>query len=339
MVSMKDIARECGVSIATVSKALNGHNDVSAQKIAEIKKKADEMGYLPNSSARALKTKRTYNLGILFADEARSGLTHDYFSSIIESFKVTAEERGYDITFVNCNMPKKRQSYYEHCRYRGLEGIVVACIDFYRPETQELILSSLPVVTIDHVFDGRIAVVSDNVGGMKSLIQYVCRQGHRKIAYIHGLDSSTTRARLGSFYRTLSDFGIEIPDEYVREAAYRDTVETGRRTNELLDMEDPPTCILCPDDFSALGCINAIRERGLRIPEDISIAGYDGITISQVLEPKLTTVRQDTHTIGRRAAEELIQLVEQPKTALAEKIIVEGTLVEGSSVKKLETAM
>lgn len=335
MISMKDIARECGVSIATVSKALNGHNDVSARKSAEIKRRADEMGYLPNSSARALKTKRTYNLGILFADEARSGLTHDYFSSIIESFKVTAEERGYDITFVNCNMPKKRQSYYEHCRYRGLEGIVVACIDFYRPETQELILSSLPVVTIDHVFDGRVAVVSDNVGGMRSLIQYVCGQGHRKIAYIHGLDSSTTRARLGSFYRTLSDFDIEIPDEYVKEAAYRDTVATGRRTNELLDLEEPPTCILCPDDFSALGCINAIRERGLRIPKDISIAGYDGITISQVLEPKLTTVHQDTHTIGRRAAEELIHLVEQPKTAIGEKIIVKGMLVEGSSVREL----
>lgn len=335
MVSMKDIAKKCGVSIATVSKALNGHSDISAEKSAEIKKTADEMGYLPNSSARALKTKRTYNLGILFADEARSGLTHDYFSSIIESFKVTAEEKGYDITFVNCNMPKRRQSYYEHCRYRGLEGIVVACIDFYKPETQELILSSLPVVTIDHVFDGRTAVVSDNVGGMRSLMQYICRQGHRKIAYIHGLDSSTTRARLGSFYRTLSDFNIEIPDEYVREAAYRDTVETGRRTNELLDLADRPTCILCPDDFSALGCINAVRERGLRIPEDISIAGYDGITISQVLEPKLTTVHQDTHMIGRRAAEELIYLIEQPKMTLAEKIMVEGTLVIGSSVRKL----
>lgn len=335
MVSMKDIAKKCGVSIATVSKALNGHSDVSAGKIAEIKKIADEMGYLPNSYARALKTKRTYNLGILFADEARSGLTHDYFSSIIESFKVTAEAKGYDITFVNCNMPRRRQSYYEHCRYRGLEGIVVACIDFYRPETQELIRSDLPVVTIDHVFDGRTAVVSDNVGGMRSLMEYICRQGHRKIAYIHGLDSSTTRARIGSFYRTLSEFGIDIPDEYVREAAYRDTVETGRAANELLSLSNPPTCILCPDDFSALGCINAIRERGLRIPEDISIAGYDGITISQVLEPKLTTVRQDTQTIGRRAAEELISLIEQPKMTLTDKIIVECGLVKGSSVAQL----
>lgn len=335
MVSMKDIAKRCGVSIATVSKALNGYSDIGAEKRDEIKRIANEMGYFPNSSARALKTKRTYNLGILFVDEARSGLTHDYFSSIIESFKVTAEEKGYDITFVNCSMSRQSQSYYEHCRYRGLEGIVIACIDFYKPEAQELIRSSLPVVTIDHVFDGRTAIVSDNVGGMQDLVSYVCSKGHRRIAYIHGLDSSTTKARLGSFYRTLATFGIEVPESYVREAAYRDTAATERITNELLDLREPPTCILCPDDFSALGCINAIRERGLRIPEDISIAGYDGITISQVLEPKLTTLHQDTQTIGRMAAEELIRLVEQPKITIAEKLVVAGELVPGNSVKDL----
>jgi LacI family transcriptional regulator/LacI family purine nucleotide synthesis repressor len=335
MVSMKDIAKKCGVSIATVSKALNGYSDIGEKKRAEIKKAANEMGYFPNSSARALKTKRTYNLGILFVDEARSGLTHDYFNSIIESFKETAEEKGYDLTFVNSNMPRQKQTYYEHCRSRGLEGIVVACIDFYKPEVQHLILSNLPIVTIDHVFDGKTSIVSDNVGGMKDLVRYVCNRGHRKIAYIHGMDSSTTRARLGSFYRTLDEFSLEIPEEYVRVAAYRNSEETGRITNELLDLEDPPTCILCPDDFAAVGCINAIRERGLRIPEDISVAGYDGITLSQVLDPRLTTLKQNTREIGRRAAEELIRMIEQPKTALPEKITIKGELQPGSSVKQL----
>lgn len=333
---MKDIAAKCGVSVATVSKALNGYTDVSAEKRAEIERTANEMGYLPNSSARALKTKRTYNLGILFADKARSGLTHDYFASIMDSFKVTAEEQGYDITFTNCNLTGRSMNYYEHCRYRGLDGVVVACIDFYTPEAQELIRSDLPVVTIDHVFDGRIAVVSDNVKGMKDLVTYVCSQGHTKIAYIHGLDSSTTRARLSSFYRTLEGFGIDIPDDYVREAAYRDSEATERITNELLDLPEPPTCILYPDDFAAIGGINAIRERGMKIPEDISIAGYDGITIARVLEPKLTTIHQDTKTIGKRAAEQLIHLIEQPKTTLIENTVVQGTLLQGNSVKAIK---
>ncbi len=337
MVSMKDVAKACGVSVATVSKALNNYSDVGEEKRREIKETARRMGYLPNLSARALKTKRTYNLGILFVDEAQSGLTHDYFSSIIESFKVTAEAKGYDITFVNSNMSRSNlgRSYYERCRYRGLEGIVIACIDFYTPETQQLIRSDLPVVTIDYVFDGRTSVASDNVRGMRELMEYICGMGHRKIAYIHGFDSSTTRDRLTSFYRVLSDYGIEASEEYVRQAAYRDTEETQRQTGELLDLPDPPTCIICPDDFAALGCIRAVQARGLRIPEDVSVVGFDGITVSQVLEPRLTTVRQDTRTIGRRAAEELISLIENPRTTLAEKILVPGELVPGDSVRRM----
>ena len=98
---MKDIAKQCNVSVASVSKALNGYSDISEETRQLILKTASEMGYLPNSSARALKTRRSYNLGVLFVDEAMSGLTHDYFNHVLESFKRTAESRGYDITFTS----------------------------------------------------------------------------------------------------------------------------------------------------------------------------------------------------------------------------------------------
>ena len=107
MVSMKDISVACGVSVATVSKALNNHTDIGEETRLHIKKVAKEMGYFPNSSARALKTNRTFNLVVLFADESRSGLTHDYFANVLDSFKLASEERGYDITFLNCNKKRK----------------------------------------------------------------------------------------------------------------------------------------------------------------------------------------------------------------------------------------
>ncbi|MDD7728746.1 MAG: LacI family DNA-binding transcriptional regulator, partial [Clostridia bacterium] len=129
MVSMKEIAKRCGVSVATVSKALNGYSDIGEETKKFITKTASEMGYLPNSSARALKTKRSFNLGVLFVDEAMSGLTHDYFNHVLESFKITAEKKGYDITFVSGNVSGQRMSYYEHCRYRGVDGVVMACVD------------------------------------------------------------------------------------------------------------------------------------------------------------------------------------------------------------------
>ena len=160
MVSMKDIAKACGVSVATVSKALSGQPDIGEQTRELICKTADSLGYMTNSAARALKTNRTYNIGVLFVDERRSGLAHEYFSAVLESLKVEAEANGYDITFINRNVGKKATTYLQHCQYRGVDGVVIACVDFDDPQVLELVNSRLPVVTIDHVFNNRAAVVS-----------------------------------------------------------------------------------------------------------------------------------------------------------------------------------
>ena len=269
-------------------------------------------------------------------DEAGSGLTHDYFNHVLESFKRESEERGYDITFASGKVSGQKLSYYEHCRYRGVDGVMIACVDFFSKEVQELVHSDIPVVTIDHVFDGRMAVVSDNINGIRELVTYIYEQGHRKITYIHGEDSSVTRNRLVSFYRTLQELGLESPEEYIREIPYRDADRAARETAELLDLKEPPTCILYPDDYAALGGINEIRSRGLRIPEDISIAGYDGLLFARILEPKLTTLCQDTKKIGKTAADRLIDLVEKPKTTLIERYVIEGTLFKGASVKNID---
>jgi len=170
---------------------------------------------------------------------------------------------------------------------------------------------------------------------MRDLIQYVVSKGHRKIAYIHGLDSAVTTARLSSFYRTTEELGIDIPDEYVREAAYRRTDEAYEQTKELLKLKDRPTCIFYPDDFSSIGGINAIREAGLSIPDDISIVGYDGIPIGKHMSPQLTTLAQDTEAIGGLAAEQLINLIERPKSTLIQQNLVKGCVFEGGSVKQL----
>ncbi len=336
MVSMKELAAACNVSIATVSKALNDQKDVSRKTKELVRSKAREMGYFPNSAAKALKTNRTYNIGVLFVDEAQSGLTHDFFSHVLDSFKKTIEHYDYDMTMVNCSKDHSRSmTYLERSRSRGFDGVVIACIDFKDPQVLELVESDIPVVTIDYIFNDRIAVMSDNVGGMKELLTYVYGKGHRKIAYIHGADSSVTQARLSSFYTTAAELGLKIPDTYLREGAYRSTADAYRITKELLALPDPPTCILYPDDFACFGGINAIRELDMKIPEDISIAGYDGIRIARHIEPKLTTIRQDTEKIGTMAAEQLISLIERPRATIIRPIVVEGTLYEGNTVREL----
>ena len=334
MVSMKDISAACGVSVATVSKALNNHSDIGEATKERIRKMAKEMGYFPNSMARALKTNRTYNIGVLFEDAEGSGLTYDYFSYMLDYFKKTVEQKGYDITFLNskCN---NRMSFLEHCQYRNFDGVFIACTDFYDPQVIELVHSDIPVVTIDHVFDNCISIVSDNVDGMRQLVEYAYECGHRKIAYIHGPDCSVTKARLSSFYYNCERLNISVPDEYVCEASYRGDIEAKIQTEKLLELANPPTCILYPDDLTSYGGISAIRERKLSVPEDISIIGYDGTRSCQMGTPPLTTLHQDTKSLGEQAGKMLLSLIEHPKTTIIRNIIVKGNILKGGTVRKI----
>ena len=193
--------------------------------------------------------------------------------------------------------------------------------------------SGLPVVTIDHLFEGKAAVLSDNVTGMGDLLRYIYGQGHRRIAYLLGeRESSVTKSRVEAFLETARELGLEIPAEYLDEAPYRDIREAGEATRRLLDLKDPPTCILYPDDYACFGGINAIREQGLRVPEDISVAGYDGIRIAMHLEPRLTTVCQDMEAIGRAAGERLMELIEQPEKGSEEPGVIPGQVYPGETV-------
>ena len=222
MPSLKDLAKECGVSVATVSKALNDQPDISPATRERVRAAAHRMGYLPNAAARSLKTNRTYNLGVLFVDERQSGLTHEYFSAVLDSFKVEAEKHGYDITFINHNISGKSMSYLEHCRYRNVDGVVIACVNFYEPQVVELVNSEVPVVTIDHVFNNRMAILSDNVFGLKALVRQAWACGHRRIAFIHGEKTAVTENRVAGFYQACEELGLKIPEAYVREGIYHD---------------------------------------------------------------------------------------------------------------------
>ena len=333
MVSMKDIAKRCGVSVATVSKALNGQPDISEETRCRIETTAREMGYMANAAARALKTNRTYNLGVLLLDERRSGLGHEYFSAMLESFKAEAEAHGYDITFINHNVGGRPTSYVQHCLYRGVDGVVIACVDFTDPQVQELVESGIPLVTIDHVFQNCMGVMSDNVSGLEKLVRYVYDKGHRKIAFLHGENITVTRNRLSGFYKACETLGLEIPPEYICECVYHDPDCCAKATRKLLELPERPTCIIFPDDFSYIGGLNVLKEMGLRVPEDISAVGYDGIDLARVMN--LTTYSQNAQQIGRLAADRLISVIEHPKTTLIEQIMVPGELLEGTSVKEI----
>lgn len=335
MVTLKDIAKACDVSQATVSKALNGQSDIGTYTAELIKEKARELGYLPNAAARALKTKKSHNIGVLFEDQTSSGLQHEYFSRILDSVRVTAEEKGYDITFISNNLGSKKLTYTEHTLYRNCDGVIIATVDFKDNAVQELVKSSIPTVTLDYLFDGNTAILSDNVGGMKAIVRYIYEQGHRKVAIIHGEDTAVTAKRLASFYNMCNELHIEVKDSYVKKSRYHDPEGTAKATRELLENEERPTCIIFPDDFSFLGGMNEIEKKGLSIPKDISVVGYDGILFSSVLRPQLTTYKQNAKELGRLATEKIIEQIENPKSFIPQQYIVTGELLQGGTVSKI----
>jgi len=329
------VAKQCGYSVATVSKALNGAPDINADTASKIRKIASEMGYTPNSAARALKTTRSHNFGVLFEDATNAGLTHEFFSHILESFKHRAEELGYDISFISGHLGGRDIRYAEHARYRNYDGVVIASVDYTAPAVIELASSGIPVVTIDYTFHQCGSILSDNIRGMRTLVEYIYGMGHRRIALIHGEDTAVTRDRVASFHRSCRDLGINVPDEYVLEGIYHSPEDSARLTEQLMALDTPPTCILYPDDISYIGGYNQLEKMGLSIPNDISCAGYDGITLSQLMTPKLTTLQQDALSMGRMAAEELVRAVEEGKSYIPKSLVIPGKLLPGGTVKQI----
>ena len=250
---------------------------------------------------------RTYSLGILFKDNAMCGLTHDYFAGILNGFKLQAEELGYEITFINAGTRHDKKTILEHVKDRKIEGVGIICTDLNDPEVQELLGSDIPLVTIDE---------PDNEQGIRNLVYHIAGMGHKKIAYIHGDMNSVTGIRINGFKDACNKMGIDVPKEYIRECNYRDTKKASFETEALLRLPDSPTCIIYPDDYAAIGGINILKAYGLSIPDDISIAGYDGI--------------------GRTAAKTLITLIDSPDSITGlDDIIIETSLSEGNTVRHI----
>lgn len=336
MPTLRDVAAACGVSPATVSKALNNAPDVGQETAQRIRQRAKELGYHPNAVARTLKTNRSYNIGVLFEDEMHCGLTHEFFSCVLDALKNGVESRGYDVTFISKNLGSASMSYLDHCRYRNCDGVVIANVNFKDSSIAELITGGIPAVTIDYVFDGTSAVMSDNARGVRELVTYVHSMGHRKLAMIHGEDTAVTRVRVASFYRTCRDLGIEIQQDLVQRGMFNNPVECGQITRSFLERSDRPTCIFYPDDIALLGGMAEIERWGLRIPEDISVVGYDGIKLSRFLRPELTTLQQDAQTMGNEAARLLTQAIEENRAFIPQVVMVPGKLQQGGTVARLD---
>ncbi|WP_214793850.1 MULTISPECIES: LacI family DNA-binding transcriptional regulator [unclassified Exiguobacterium] len=331
MGTIYDLAKKTGFSITTVSKALNNYKDVSEKTRAKILQAAAEMDYLPNAHAQSLSTKKSWAIGVMFSEANEVGMKHPFFNGIIESFRHATEEHGYDLIFASRNLRNRDMSYLEHFKHRAVDGIVVICSDRMDEQVQELMQSDIPIVVVDMDSANCSVVFSDNTEGARMAVNYLYELGHRHIAHIAG-DSSIDAgaARVKGYELAMHALDLPIQPGYLVNAGFFSVEEGKQAMEQLLQLPSPPTAVFVAGDQMAIGAIEAVHEHGLRVPEDISIIGYDDIEMIKYITPKLTTIRQDTDEIGEAAAELLIEQM-TAKERRTERRVIPVRLIERAS--------
>jgi len=338
MGTIYEIAKMAGVSPTTISKVINNYPDVSNKTRAKIQKILNEEKFLPNAQAQFLSTKRTWTLGIVYFENLGVGLNHPFFSGVIEAFKNQADKQGYSLLFGSKNDRLKNDTFLEYFRYRSVDGIAIICTDPDDKETLQLIESDFPIVVIDMFNKNTSTVTSDNVEGCNLAINYLYDLGHRKIAHISGAsyeDNWPSIIRKEAYIKAMNKLNLKILDGYIADGVNFDVSGGYAAMKDLLKLKERPTAVFAAGDKIAIGAINAVKEAGLNVPDDISIMGFDDIEISRYITPRLTTIRQNCDEIGKTAVDLLVEQINQ-KTKLKISKIISVKLMERDSCRKID---
>lgn len=336
VVTLKEIASACGCSTATVSKALNALPDIGEKRKAEIRKAASEMGYRPNLSARTLKTSRSMTVGLLMYLGSGSAWVHEYYGQISWAIQRELNKSDYDLIPIDCHLQMSSDEFVARALAHNYDGVIIMNYGRTHERIRKLAKTGIPIVAIDEPYDIFDSVSSDNTSGICQMIRYAVSLGHRRIALLHGDDGYATRKRIEAFRTEMAAEGIPVIEEYILDSDYRDVETCQKVVAHLLDMENPPTCIFCPDDFAMIGALNEARERNLRVPEDISLGGYDGNKFSKAVKPNFTTVEQDADEIGKLAAQMVLSKIKEPEKQDDCHMMVPCKFIPGGTIGKVK---
>jgi LacI family transcriptional regulator len=311
-ITIKEIAKEAGVSIATVSMILNNKDknitSATRMRVLDVVKKYN---YVPNAMAGSLVTQRTHIVGLILPD-----ITNPFFPGIARGAEDKANESGYSIIF--CNTDDKlevEEKYIETLTKKMADGIIIAHSSSSEKMSEILERCKVPIILIDRDFYSeniRGKVLVNNLEGAYKGVTYLINKGYKKIAYLSGsLKTRTARDRLDGYKKALSDNSLEYDEKLIKYGEYR--IDWGKNgINELLSENKNFDCIFCGNDLIAVGAIKELKKNGYNIPEDIGVMGFDNIYLAGLVEPSLTTVRQPNYQMGYQAMELLLKTLSTP---------------------------
>ena len=327
-VRLKDIARDLGVSVITVSKALRDHSDISQETKARVLQHCKEMNYRPNLAARALVTGRSNLLGFVVPD-----LLHSFFSEIVRGVSTALQETEYTLVTTSSEQdPKREKQAVEQLIARRVDCLLIASAQWTVEMFRRIEEAGIPYILIDRSFTGLaahfIGVNDDEVGALAT--RHLAEIGCKRIAHIGGSELSPVIGRMEGYKRSLSQLRLPTDPELVINSGRVEELgdATGyEATKKLLALDSKPDGIFCYNDAIAYGAIAAVLDAGLRVPEDVAIVGCGNILYSKYIKIPLTSVDQQTALIGQKASRLALQLIDAGQPVVPQRILLQPKLV------------
>lgn len=327
MPTLKEVAKLAEVSITTVSRVLNNPDKVNPETRERVRNAMRTLGYHPSRVAQRLRSSvgRSKLLGLIIPD-----IQNQFYSSIVRGVEDVAYKKDYAVILCNSDEnPTKEKFYLDVLQSESVDGIILPPIHQYSKVVQGLVEAGVPVVCVDRMLSRESVdtVVVDNRKGGFLAVHHLIERGHRRIGLLTSSSQfSSFEERQRGYEQALEEAGLSIDNRLVREGDPRSSEDAFRLTHELLKLESPPTAIFATNNLHTLGMLEAVNRAGLRIPEEISVVGFDDMPWAKAISPPLTVIRQPGYEMGRRAAELLYQRLEDPEREPA-KIILEPMLI------------
>ncbi|MHC2995661.1 MAG: LacI family DNA-binding transcriptional regulator [Candidatus Atribacteria bacterium] len=306
-VTLRKVAERAGVSINTASRAINNKTDINEETKKRVLKVAQELGYVRNATAVALRTKKTGTLGVVIADNR-----NPFYAEVLNGMEMAAREKNYHIILANTQRDyKKEEEAINLLLAKRVDGLLITPVQDRDDDIKKLIESNIPFVIVGRDFENIEVdtVYNDEVKGGFLATEYLIKKGHKRIVLIDGfLYKSPARGRLEGYKKALKKYGIPMDDILVSVGDI-DVKDGYERTRQLFENELDFAAIFAYNDMMAFGAMQAIKEKGLRIPEDIALVGYDDIPFSSLINPTLTTIRLKKQDLGLESVKLLLSRI------------------------------